>query len=302
MRSAAMTRLFAIIVCFAPLLVAQPPDKSPADRLDGPPIVSAKSWAITDGKTGTLLWGSNEAAARPMASTTKIMTAWLVLRLADEHAGLLDETIVYSERAAGTTGSSARLRAGERVNVRDLLFGLLLPSGNDAAVALAEHFGPRFSTDRPALESFVAEMNNRARALKLAETSYTDPNGLSPKDLSSARDLATLTFHAMQNKRFRDIVQTRRHLCDVVDLNGDKRTAAWTNTNKLLDIEGFEGVKTGTTTPAGNCLVASGRRDGDHLIVVVLGATSSDGKFVDARNLFRWGWSQRERATRPHLK
>jgi serine-type D-Ala-D-Ala carboxypeptidase (penicillin-binding protein 5/6) len=275
------------------------PPKTAADSLDGPPFVSAKAWVIADGKTGKVLWGFNEAEARPMASTSKIMTAWIVLRLAATDATVLDEVITYSERAAKTPGSSARLKAGEKVSVGDLLYGLLLPSGNDAAVALAEHFGPRFgkAADGDGLERFVAEMNRRAKGLGLKELSYRDPNGLSRENVSSARDLAALAREAMKDERFRSYVATRKHQCDVVSSTGEKRAVVWTNTNKLLDIEGYEGVKTGTTTPAGNCLVASGRRGDDRLIVVVLGATTTDGRYQDARNLFRFAW--RERGHKP---
>jgi len=292
-----MKRLSLAAILFAALSApAQAPPKAPPEALDGPPVVTAKAWAVADGKTGQLLWGVNESESRPIASTTKIMTAWLVLSLAESDAKVLDETIIYSERAAATRGSSAKLQTGDRLPVRELFFGLLLPSGNDAAVALAEHFGGRFAANGPAggdpLPLFIAEMNARAKTLGLTATSYVDPNGLGT-NRSSARDLAVLTSHALNNERFREYVGTRRHEYAVTAASGEKRTVTWANTNKLLDVEGYDGVKTGTTTPAGNCLVASGRRGTDHLLVVVLGASSTDGKFVEARNLFRWGWRQR---------
>jgi D-alanyl-D-alanine carboxypeptidase (penicillin-binding protein 5/6) len=290
----------AVLAALTHGAAAQPP-KAPADRLDGPPFVSAKAWAVADGKTGKVLWGSAEAQPRPIASTTKVMTAWVVLRLAADDPKVLDEVVTFSERAAKTTGSSAKLAAGERVSVRDLLYGLLLPSGNDAAVALAEHFGPKFDdggkADADPVRRFVAEMNRRAKALGLKETSYADPNGLSKENLSSARDLATLAAQALADERLRGYVGTRRHRCEVVTPAGTKREAVWENTNRLLDVEGYDGVKTGTTTPAGNCLVASGRRGTDHLLVVVLGSASTDGRYADARNLFRWAW--RERGHKP---
>lgn len=274
-----------------------PPPKAPADPLNGPPYVTAKAWVVADGKTGKIIRGNNEAVARPMASTSKILTAWVVLRLAATDPKVLDEIITYSECAARTPGSSARLRAGEKVPVRELLYGLLLPSGNDAAVALAEHFGSRFGTaaDGDGLQRFVAELNRRAKTLGLKEMAYKDPNGLSPGNVSSARDLAALATEAMKDERFRAYVGTRRHDCAVTQPDGGKRMVSWVNTNRLLDIEGYEGVKTGTTTPAGNCLVASARRGDDRLIVVVLGSTAADGRYVDTRNLFRWAWLERGR-------
>lgn len=230
-----------------------------------------------------------------MASTTKIMTAWLVLRSAADNPKVLDETITVSAQAAKTTGSSARLRAGDSCSVRDMLYGLLLPSGNDAAAVLAEHFGPRLCEPQSKLApvaAFVAAMNAQAKTLRLAETHYVDPHGLS-KNVTSARDLATLAWNAMRHPLFRGYVRTRRHACEMTDAKGAKRTNTWANSNKLLDIEGFDGIKTGTTTAAGACLVASGRRGSDHLILVVLGCTSNDSRYIDARNLFRWAWRQR---------
>jgi D-alanyl-D-alanine carboxypeptidase (penicillin-binding protein 5/6) len=289
--------LLLLLVLLAPVPSFAQPEKAPppkaaADPLDGPPFVSAKAWVVVDGKTGKILRGENEAEARPMASTSKILTALVVLQLAASDAKVLDEVVTYSQRASKTPGSSAKLLVGEKVSVKELLYGLLLPSGNDAAVALGEHFGSRFgeAKDGDGLERFVAELNRRARELGLKEMAYKDPNGLSKDNVSSARDLATLTSQAMKDERFRTYVATRRHDCEVVTPGGEKRTVTWTNTNKLLDIEGYEGVKTGTTTPAGNCLVACAKRGEERLIVVVLGSSATDGKYVDARNLFRWGW------------
>jgi D-alanyl-D-alanine carboxypeptidase (penicillin-binding protein 5/6) len=277
------------------------PARRAADAIDGPPTVTARGWAIFDGRTGQRLHGGNDAAALPMASTTKIMTAFIILRLAADNAKVLDEVVVVSEQAARTAGSGARIRTGDRIVVRALLYGLLLPSGNDAAAALAQHFGARLR-DRNAknppvsLASFVEEMNRQAGRLKLGETRYLDPHGLARNE-TSARDLTTLAHHAMQNATFRQYVQTRRHRAEITDAKGERRTQTWDNTNKLLDIEGYDGIKTGTTTAAGSCLVASGRRGDDHLLVTVLGCTSNDSRYTDARNLFRWAW--RERARRP---
>lgn len=270
------------------------PALAPAERLDGPPIVSARGWAIAEGTTGRLLWGGRETAELVMASTTKIMTAHLVLRLAAENPKVLDEEMIVSALAAKTPGSSAQIRAGDRFTPRNLLYGLLLPSGNDPASAFAEHFGARFREPKsttPAVDAFVAEMNRQARTLRMAETRYFDPHGLG-RNHTSARDLAVLGATAMQNPLFRDYVRTRRHRCDVGE-GKDRRTLTWNNTNKLLDIEGYDGIKTGTTTAAGSCLVSSGRRGRDHLIVVVLGSTSNDSRYIDTRNLYRWAWAQR---------
>jgi D-alanyl-D-alanine carboxypeptidase (penicillin-binding protein 5/6) len=261
-----------------------------------PASIAAKAWAIVDGKTGKPLWGFQDVEARPIASTTKIMTAWIILQQADKNPKLLDEEIRFSERAAATRGSSCRLKIGERLPVRELLYGLLLPSGNDAAVALAEHFGPRLQPGEPAKEDgvrlFIAEMNRQAKRLKLAETNFLDPNGLA-RNQASARDLAVLTWHAMQNPQFRAYVKTPVHECEVLAEADTKRRVTWKNTNRLLADASCDGVKTGTTNAAGACLVASAHQGADHLIVVVLGSTSGDGRYEDARKLFRWAWEQR---------
>lgn len=276
------------------------PDKKAADGIDGPPNVSARAWAIFNGRNGERLHGHNDATAMPMASTTKIMTAWIVLDEASRNARVLDEVIAVSEAAARTTGSSARIRQGDRIPVRELLYGLLLPSGNDAAAAIAEHFGPRFreanAENPPApVASFVAEMNRRAARLMLAETRYLDPHGLGRNE-TSARNLTTLAHRAMQLESFRQYVRTRRHEMQIEGANNERRMVSWENTNRLLDIEGYDGIKTGTTNAAGSCLVGSGRRGEDHLFVTVLGCTSNDSRYNDTRNLFRWAW--RERAAR----
>lgn len=284
----------ALVFLLVPAWGFGQPARATADRLDGPPFVTAKAWAVADGQTGKLVGGAKEADRRPMASTTKIMTAHLVLALAVGEPKVLDEVVTVSERAAKTPGSSAKLNAGDKLPARDLLYGLMLPSGNDAAVALGEHFGPRFKSDKTdGLDRFIAEMNRRAKEHGLKETAYTDPNGLSRDNVSSARDLAGLTCRAMKDERFRGYVGTRRHTCSVSGPDGKKREVIWSSTNQLLDTEGYDGVKTGTTTPAGACLVASGRRGPDHVIVVVLGSTSSDARYTDARNLFRWAWRER---------
>lgn len=277
--------------------VKDPPAKlAPADTLDGAPFVTAKAWAIADGKTGKVLWSGGEATPRPIASTTKVMTALLALRLADADPTVLDEVIVVSETAAKTGGSSARIRTGDKVPVREMLYGLLLPSGNDAAAALAEHFGPRFRPDggpvREPSAAFVAEMNRTAQRLGLTSTSYLDPHGLGANK-STPRDLAILAWHALQGERFRKYVSTRLREYEITNAAGEKRVVEWRNSNQLLGVSGYDGVKTGTTTPAGACLIASGRRGTDHLLVVVLGSTASDARYTDTRNLFRWAWRER---------
>jgi D-alanyl-D-alanine carboxypeptidase (penicillin-binding protein 5/6) len=273
------------------------------ESLDDPPLTTCKAWVIADAKSGNLLHGSREADKLDMASTTKMMTAYIVCELARSDPKVLAEVITFSETADKTPGSTADVRAGEKVSVGELLYGLLLPSGNDAATAYAEHFGPRLAAavngGNSATESatpargFIDEMNRRAAALGMNETHYENPHGLTARGhQSSARDLAKLAHAAMQNPLFRQYVSTRQHGSKVTGEGGYERNLVWRNTNKLLAIDGYSGVKTGTTNAAGACLVAWGERDGRELIVVVLGSASSDARYVDSRNLFRWAWAR----------
>jgi D-alanyl-D-alanine carboxypeptidase (penicillin-binding protein 5/6) len=268
----------------------------------GPPDVSAKAWAICDAKTGKLLWGGDADKELENASTTKIMTALVVLKLAEKDAKVLEETITASARTDATVGSTADLRTGEQLSVRECLFGLLLPSGNDAATALAEHFGRRFAketgaklTDAQSHDAFVEEMNRVAKEIGLAHTVFKNPHGLSaPGHHSSAHDLAKLARAAAEFELFREITSTRQHAAALVNKGGYTRNVVWKNTNQLLALEGFTGVKTGTTDGAGACLVSRGKRGENDLIVVVLGATSADGRYVDSRNLYRFAWREME--------
>ena len=279
--------------------------RKPAEPLDGPPAVLTPNWAIVDGKTGDLLWGEQADQPVEMASTTKMMTALAVVRFAARSPQVLDEVITFSERADRTPGSTSDLKAGEKVSVRELLYGLLLPSGNDAATAFAEHFGARCAppagspTEDAALPRFVAEMNRIADELGLAETHFDNPHGLPvATHRASARDLGRLASVALRNPTFAQVVNTRKRGCTVTRPDGSSRNVIWSNTNRLLGTEGYDGVKTGTTTAAGNCLVASGHRGDDHLILVILGAPTTEARYADARNLFRYGWLQRA----AHLK
>jgi D-alanyl-D-alanine carboxypeptidase (penicillin-binding protein 5/6) len=281
---------------------AQQLNVAPPESLDGPPLVTCKAWAIADGKTGEVLWGDHADTSLDIASTTKMMTAYIVAQLAAADAKVLDEEIVFSEAADKTGGSTSDLQAGERISVRELLYGLLLPSGNDASIALAEHFGPRLEQaagDSTAeattpVEQFVAEMNRQAAQLGMDKTHYANPHGLTAKGhRSTARDLLKLARAVLDDSLLAKYVSTRQHAARVVGEGGYVRNVAWKNTNQLLPIEGYLGVKTGTTDAAGACLVSASERDGERLLMVVLGSSSSTGRYVDARNLYRWAWRER---------
>ena len=263
----------------------------------GPPHVTCTAWTIVDRASGESIATNKSDAPMHVASTTKIMTAYLVFKLAAAHPEVLDEVLTFSKRADDTVGSTAGIRAGESLTVDELMYGLLLPSGNDASVALAEHFGRRFAESAKSLDEqqsfdrFIEQMNLTASELNMQQTHFVNPHGLTDKaHLSSATDLARLAKAALDVPRFRDYVTCRQHGCEVIGIGGYKRNLKWENTNRLLSIDGYTGLKTGTTDAAGACLVSCSQRDGRELIVVVLNAANSDARYVDARNLHAFGW------------
>lgn len=272
-------------------------DKQPIDDVLGPPQVTCTAWTIVDRSSGEPVAENKSEVPMHFASTTKMMTAYVVLKHAASNPSVLDELITFSKRADDTVGSTAGVRAGETLTVGELLYGLLLPSGNDASVALAEHFGRKFVKtdvkldDAQSYDRFIEEMNSTARVLKMQQTNFVNPHGLTDKThLATASDLARLARAALDVPRFRDYVTSRQHGSEVTGPGGYKRNLKWENTNRLLGIEGYTGLKTGTTDAAGACLVSSSQRDGRELIVVVLNASSSDARYVDARNLHAYGW------------
>ncbi|TWT29900.1 serine hydrolase [Blastopirellula retiformator] len=269
--------------------------KAPADSLEGLPFVTAKAWTVIDLDSGKTLGGDNADGVRDPASVTKIMTAYLVLQMAEESPELLDEIVTFSQRADKTPGSTSGLKVGEQVSVGELLYGLMLPSGNDASVALAEHFGDRLSPDpaKKGHDGFVAAMNSQAEKLGMTQTGYANPHGLTAKGhVTTAADMAKLGRAAMQLERFREIVATPQRGATVESKTGYQRNVIWRNTNRLLHQEGYFGVKTGTTGQAGACLVSCCERDGKRVLMVALGSSSTDSRYADTRNLYRWLWNE----------
>ena len=239
--------------------------------------VTARSAIVVDGTTGQVLWAKRVHRRRPIASTTKIMTAIVAMeRLGPRSVVTVDRSV---RRVPPITEG---LRPGERVEAWKLFYGLLLYSGNDDALALAIGAGGTRSR-------FVALMNEKARALHLGDTHFRSPSGLLDRDnYSSAWDLAALTRYALWNPRFRAVVRTRVKHVPWAPPTWEK---IYVNKNHLLgSYRGADGVKTGWTTVAKHCLVASARRHGVHLIVVVLGA---DDSYADARKLLNWGFASR---------
>ena len=224
---------------------------SSAAQLAPPPQVSAKSAALLDGTTGECLYVKNGEQRALIASTTKIMTGLLVCE-----AGDLGRTVTVPETAAGTEGSSMYLKSGETLTRRELLYGMMLHSGNDAALTLAISISGSEA-------AFVRQMNRRACALNLTQTHFANPHGLdSGENYSTALDLARLAQAALQNEQFRAVVSTKTITCAGRTL---------TNHNKLLwRYDGCIGVKTGYTRHAGRILVSAAERGESQLIAVTL--------------------------------
>ena len=233
------------------------------------PAVSAASAVLLDADSGRILYAQNENEERAIASITKLMTALVAAEYLDD----LSQTITIQKEWTGIEGTSLYLKAGEEISLETLLYGLLLHSGNDAAVALAAHCAGD-------VETFVGWMNQRARDLGMTGTHFSDPNGLGDEDhYSTALDMARLGAACLKNPVVAKIVATKS-----IVLEG----RSFTNHNKLLwQYEGCTGMKTGYTRQAGRTLVSSAERDGQKLVCVTL----SDGNdWADHKALLDYGF------------
>eukprot|EP00826_Nyctotherus_ovalis_P052201 TRINITY_DN6592_c0_g1_i1.p2 TRINITY_DN6592_c0_g1~~TRINITY_DN6592_c0_g1_i1.p2 ORF type:complete len:322 (-),score=77.39 TRINITY_DN6592_c0_g1_i1:112-1077(-) len=273
-----------------------------------PPYVSAKSWAIADGNTGRVFFGKSEHERREIASLTKIMTAYTALRLAYKYGvNLKYEKALVSKKAAKMGGTTAMLEEGDSLYLWDLFHGMLLPSGNDAATAIAEHFGRlikenstptqrvdakdhRVVLKNPSTQKlFVNEMNKNVKLLRLTQTAFANPHGLNNYyNKSSASNVAKLSSTAMADSNFKAIVSCRSHTCKGMAKDGEDKQWTWTNTNRLLE-KGYNGVKTGVTQYAGPCLVSSVvDGEGRYLVFVLLNSKSMEQRWKEIKRLRKW--------------
>lgn len=221
---------------------------------------SARAACILEQETGRVLFESNMHARLPMASTTKVMTALLAIELGDPQS-----EVTCSENAFGVPGTSIYLQLGETLTLEQMLQGLMLSSGNDAAVAIAEHIGGTTA-------GFVQMMNERAQQIGAVNTHFANPHGL-PDDThyTTAYDLALIAREAMKNETFRRLVSTQRAS---IPWEGRTYSRQLSNKNRLLsDYEGATGVKTGYTSKAGRCLVFGAQRENLEIVGVVLGCS-----------------------------
>ena len=239
------------------------------------PIINSRIGIIYDRKSGKVIWGKNENKRSAMASTTKIMTCIVVIENAD-----LNAEVKVSAKAAGPGGSRLGLKKDDKITIKDLLYGLMLRSGNDAAVALAEYVGK----DK---EGFANLMNKKAKELGLKDTHFVTPHGLDdPEHYTTAYELAKIADYALKNEMFAKIVGTKEH---TININGYAKQLC--NTNELLGyLQGVSGVKTGFTNNAGRCLVTSVNRNDFEIITVVLGADTKKIRTADSINLIEYAY------------
>ncbi|MEE0868120.1 MAG: D-alanyl-D-alanine carboxypeptidase family protein [Clostridia bacterium] len=223
--------------------------------------ISAKSAIVIDSASKRVLYEKNAYEKLPMASTTKIMTGLLACE-----SGRLEEIVTVSPNASGTEGSSLWLGIGEKMSLENLTYGLMLRSGNDAAVAIAEHLAG-------CSEAFAAMMTVRARDIGAMNTRFQNPNGLDAEGhYTTAYDLALISRFAMKNKKFAQIVATKNK---TIPWEGSKWDRSLKNHNKMLwRYEGCNGIKTGFTKKCGRCLVTSAKRGDEQYICVTLNAPS----------------------------
>jgi len=267
----------------------------------------AAAYAVTDSTTGFLLEGSNPDRKLQIGSLTKIATAAVVLDWAEARQQDLNTQAVVPDSAQplNTTGSGVGFHPGDRCSLRDLLYAALMQSDNQAAETLADHVGRSLGGGQNPVVTFVAQMNALARRLGMRNTRFLNPHGLDGLEnampYSTARDMAILTKYTMQRSSFVFFVSQKERRITIFTAANEPSNYMLRNTNELLGVDGIDGVKTGTTRKAGQCVIISAARqpeskkEGEQVVisprrldVVVLG--SSD-RFTFAHQLLNRGWS-----------
>lgn len=271
--------LLALVFVLVPTSAqaAEMPDEAAFGTVDG---LGARAYCLIERETGRVLFAENENEMLPMASTTKIMTALLAIENCR-----MDEMVTAGENAYGVTGTSMYLQRGETLSMKRMLQGLMVRSGNDAAVAIAEHVAG-------SVDAFAERMNERAQELGI-DAHFITPNGLDAQGhAASALAMARLAAEALGHDEFREIVSTKKVQ---MPWQGSEYDRVLTNKNKLLSTyEGATGVKTGYTSKAGRCLVFSAQRDGMELVGAVLNCYTW---FDSAEKLLDAGFAEYEMRT-----
>ncbi|MFG2814515.1 D-alanyl-D-alanine carboxypeptidase family protein [Streptomyces sp. NPDC048410] len=293
-KGSSLRRAAAVAVASGALLTTSALIAAPAQAASAPSIVAAGGYVMNN-STGTSLYTKAADTRRSTGSTTKIMTAKVVLAQPNLN---LDEKITIPKGASdyivANNASSARLIVGDKVTVRQLLYGLMLPSGCDAAYVLADKYGSG-STHTARVNSFLGKMNSAAKALGLKNTHFDSFDGIGKgSNYSTPRDLTKIASSAMKSANFRAIVKTKSYTAKTITKSGASRTmTAWTNTNTLLSsYSGTIGVKTGSGPEAKYCLVFAATRNGKTVIGTVLASSSVNQRGTDATKLLNYGFTK----------
>ncbi|MEU1377527.1 serine hydrolase [Streptomyces triculaminicus] len=283
----------AAVASTAAVAVALP--AATAEAASGPSGIAAKGAFLLDSGPNRTLWGKDADTKRQMASTTKIMTAVTVLGV--KNVDLNKKITVkqsYRDYVARTGASTADLRTGDQLTVRQMLYALMLPSGCDAAYALADTFGSG-STEAARTKSFIAKMNKKAADLGMKNTRYDSFDGISRagNNYTTPRDTAQLARKALTSRTLSTVVRTTTTKQKAANVN---RTYYWDNTNKLLgSYQGAIGIKTGTGTAAGPCLVFAAQRGKRTVVGVILNDPTN--RYPDAVRMLDWSFKSKSKVT-----
>ncbi|UUU23513.1 D-alanyl-D-alanine carboxypeptidase [Streptomyces sp. DSM 40750] len=293
-KGARVRRAAAVVVTTGAMIATGVIGSAPAQAAVAKPTITAKGGFVMNNGTGKSLYTKAADTRRSTGSTTKIMTALVVL--SQSNLNLNSKVTVqkaYSDYIVDNNfASNAKLIVGDKVTVRQLLYGLMLPSGCDAAYALADKFGTG-STRAARVKSFISKMNAKAKSLGLKNTRFDSFDGIGKgNNYSTPRDLTKLASAAMKNSTFKTVVKTKSYTAKTITKSGATRTMSpWTNTNPLLgSYSGTIGVKTGSGPESKFCLVFAATRNGKTVIGTVLASSTIDNRAVDAKKLLNYSW------------
>ncbi|MEU6544729.1 serine hydrolase [Streptomyces sp. NPDC046859] len=286
-------RAAAVVLTTGAVLASGALTAAPAQAVTTPSI-NAKGGFLMNSANGQTLFSKSADTKRLTASTTKVMTAKVVLSQSNLN---LDTKVTIKKEVSNYIvakgASSANLIVGDKVTVRQLLYGMMLKSGCDAAMTLADKFGTG-TTVNARVKSFIGKMNTMAKSLGMTNTHFDSFDGISNgSNYSTPRDLTKLARSAMGSSTFKTVVKTKSYTAKTITKTGSTRTmAAWNNTNTLLGWNGTLGVKTGSGTEAKYCLVFAATLNGESVIGTVLTASSEANRTADVKKLITYGYAR----------
>ncbi|KUL77583.1 MULTISPECIES: D-alanyl-D-alanine carboxypeptidase family protein [unclassified Streptomyces] len=286
-------RAAAVVLTTGAVLASGALTAAPAQAVTTPSI-NAKGGFLMNSADGKTLFTKSADTKRLTASTTKVMTAKVVLSQSNLN---LDTKVTIKKEVSNYIvskgASSANLIVGDKVTVRQLLYGMMLKSGCDAAMTLADKFGTG-STVNARVKSFIGKMNTMAKSLGMTNTHFDSFDGISNgSNYSTPRDLTKLARSAMKSSTFKTVVKTKSYTAKTITKTGSTRTmAAWKNTNTLLGWNGTLGVKTGSGSEAKYCLVFAATLNGESVIGTVLTASSEANRTADVKKLITYGYAK----------